>query len=240
MTRSTHIPFRRSAGTPAAEPSVGPAGPDIRALLADTALLVCTLKAGGDVGKVEQLRERCMLQIRTLSDELERRNVPADVRHDTMLAQCALLDESVLLHLSGDARSGWELKPLQVEWFNRHDAGSHVFERLDARMQAASPEPALLEAYAAVLGLGFNGRYVLDPEGRRQVAASLDALLARLGRGSHQAFVADHSSTRVSDWFRRLSPWGIFAIGCVVAGVVYAVWNGTLAVLVSGLQHIKS
>jgi type VI secretion system protein ImpK len=240
MTSSAHILLRRSAGAPAAEPSINPAGPDIRALLADTALLVSALEGGGDVGTVEQLRARCMIQIRTLSDELERSNVPADVRHDAMLAQCALLDESVLRHLKGDARSGWELKPLQVECFNRHDAGSQVFERLDAQMRAASPNPRLLEAYAAILGLGFNGRYALDPAGRRQVVAALDAMLARLGCGSHPAFVADHSATRIGDWFRRLSPWGVFAFGCVVAGVVYAIWNGTLAVLVSSLQHVKS
>jgi len=230
---------RFTTGTSTSEPSPSSNGPDIRALLADTALLVSTLKAGGEMSPVADLRGHCMTYIRTLSDELERYNVPASVRLDAMFAQCALLDESVLAHLKGDARSGWDSNPLQVECFNRHDAGSYVFERLEARMREPSPDAGLLEAYAAILGLGFNGRYVLDPEGRRQVVSALDAMLTRLGRGSQPAFTADRSRMHVGDWFRRLSPWGVFALGCIVAGVVYAIWSGTLSVLVSGLQHVK-
>jgi type VI secretion system protein ImpK len=230
----------RTAGAPRAEPSTSAAGMDIRALLADTALLVSTLKAGGSIGKVPELRQRCMESIRTLSAELERRDVPADIRQDAMLAQCALLDESVLLHLKGEARTGWEIKPLQVECFNRHDAGSYVFERLDARMREPAPNASLLEAYAAILGLGFNGRHVVDPDGRQRVVIALEAMLTRLGRGTQPAFTVDHSRARIGDWFRRLSPWGVFVLGCVVAGVVYAIWNGALALLVSGLQHAKS
>jgi type VI secretion system protein ImpK len=243
MTFSRQDTRRLASGTSGVEPALssGSSGePDIRALLADTALLVSTLKAGGETSSVAELRARCMTYIRTLSDELERYNVPAGVRRDAMLAQCALLDESVLACLKGETRSAWDSNPLQVECFNRHDAGSYVFERLEARMRETSPDAGLLEAYAAILGLGFNGRYVLDPEGRRQVVAALDAMLTRLGRGSQPAFTADGSRTRVGDWFRRLSPWGVFALGCIVAGIVYAVWNGRLSVLVSSLQHVKS
>jgi len=231
---------RDIAGAPGIEPSLSSTGSDIRALLADTALLVSTLRAGGEMGKVADLRGRCLTYIHALSDALERSGVPADMREDVMLAQCALIDESVLAQLKGDARSEWDSNPLQVERFNRHDAGSYVFERLEARMREPAPDAGLLEAYAAILGLGFNGRYVLDPEGRRQVVAALHAMLVRLGRGTQPAFTADRSRARLGDWFRHLSPWGMFAIGCIVAGVVYAVWNGTLSALVSGLQHVKS
>jgi type VI secretion system protein ImpK len=231
---------RGTAGVSVIEPSLSSTAPDIRALLADTALLVSTLKAGGELGAVADLRGRCMTYIRSLSDALERLSIPAGVRQDVMLAQCALIDESVLAGLKGDARSEWDSNPLQVERFNRHDAGSYVFERLEARMRESAPDAGLLEAYAAILGLGFNGRYVLDPEGRHQVVTALDAMLVRLGRGTQPAFTADRSRARMGDWFLRLSPWGMFALGCIVAGIVYAVWNGTLSVLVSSLQHVKS
>jgi type VI secretion system protein ImpK len=231
---------RGIAGASGIEPSLSSTGPDIRALLADTALLVSTLKAGGEIGTVADLRGRCMTYIRSLSDALERSSAPTGVRQDVMLAQCALIDESVLAGLKGDARSEWDSTPLQVERFHRHDAGSYVFERLEDRMRESAPDAELLEAYAAILGLGFNGRYMLDPEGRQQVVAALDAMLVRLGRGTQAAFTADRSRARMGDWFRRLSPWSMLALGCIAAGVVYAVWNGTLSVLVSSLQHVKS
>lgn len=242
MTLSVNNISRRIGGNgiPAAERANTAGVVDIRALLADTALLVSSLRAGGNVGSVKELRERSMKFISTLADELERCSVPADVRQDALLAQCALLDESVLFHLGSDLRSGWDVKPLQVECFNRHDAGSQVFERLEARMQETPPNVGLLEAYAAILGLGFNGRYSRDPEGRRQVVDALEAMLVRLGRGSHRAFVADHSRARMGDWFRRLSPWGIFALSCGVASIVFAVWNGTLAAQLSSLLQTKS
>jgi type VI secretion system protein ImpK len=107
-------------------------------------------------------------------------------------------------------------------------------------MREPAPNASLLEAYAAILGLGFNGRHVVDADGRQKIVTALEAMLTRLGRGTPPAFTVDHSRARIGDWFRRLSPWGIFVLGCVVAGVVYAVWNGTLAMLVSGLQHAKS
>jgi len=235
MTLSLQNPRRVSRGNPGIEPALSSDDPDIRALLADTALLVTTLKAGGEIESVAQLRTRCMTSIRALSGELERCGVPASVRQDAMLAQCALLDEAVLMWLKDDARSGWDSNPLQVECFNRHDAGSYVFERLEARMREASPDARLLEAYAAILGLGFGGRYMLDPASRRQIVSALDAMLARLGLGAALAFTTDRSRTRIGDWCRRLSPWGILAVGCIAAGIVYAVWNGALSVLVSGL-----
>ena len=225
----------------------------IRALLHDTALCVASLEQGGKRKTVEALRADCARQIQAFSDALEQRRIPVDIRHDAIWAQCGLLDEVALRQLSTQhERAQWETQPLQVERFGRHDAGTYVFERIAARLRETSPDADLLEIYAAVLGLGFKGRYAAqstlasDGRGARDadtlddVRAALNAELERLGRGRHRAFVSDHGERRIGDWLYRLSPWAIALAGVALAAIVFAVWNGLLAAQLSRLLPAQS
>jgi len=199
------------------------------------------------------LRTDCGRQIGTFADALEQRRIPVDIQHDAIWAQCGLLDEVALRHLTAaHERAQWETQPLQVERFGRHDAGTYVFERIAARLQEPSPDADLLEAYAAVLGLGFRGRYATqstlasdacggsDADPLQGVRAALNAQLERLGRGRHRAFVCGHGRRRIADWFYRLSPWAVALLGVAVAAIVFAVWNGLLAVQLSHLLPATS
>lgn len=201
----------------------------MRDLLRDTALLVTTLGTGGAVEDAERLRSRCRQLIAHFSDALERRGYPDDVRREAVIAQCGLLDESVLRSLPAEMRAGWELKPLQVEQFNLHDAGESVFERLETRMRESPPRVDLLECYSAILGMGFVGRYARDGEtNRAALIAALNARLEKLCPPSERPFVADRAGRRLSDWFYRLSPWAIAGLACIVAVIVWMAWATAL------------
>lgn len=214
------------------------AGSGIRDLLRDTALLVSTLAQGGAPGSVEQLRKHCVQLMETFSAALEQRGFAADVREDAQYAQCGLLDETVLRCLSVSGRSGWEAHPLQVERFGKLDAGDHVFDRLTERLREASPNVDLLECYAAVLGLGFLGRYAREGETKRAaLMATLDTRLAKLRPAVTQTFIADRTAPRMTNWFYCLSPWGIAGTGGVAAALVYLIWSHALDVQ---LAHLVS
>jgi type VI secretion system protein ImpK len=212
----------------------------MRDLLRDTALLVTTLGPGGSAMDAAQLRHRCRRLIEDFSQALERRGYPGDVRREAVIAQCGLLDETALRALPTDMRAGWELKPLQVEQFNVHDAGETVFDRLDARMSEASPQVALLECYSAILGMGFVGRYAREGEAKRiALIATLNAELLTLRSSSEHPFVADRAGRRLSDWFYRLSPWAIASLGCMIATIGWAVWAAALDVQLAHLVPAK-
>lgn len=220
------------------------AGVGIRDLLRDTALLVSVLTQGGTTESVEQLRVRCVQLMATFSAALEQRGFTADVREDAQYAQCGLLDEAVLRCPSITDRSSWEAHPLQVERFGKLDAGDHVFDRLTERLSEASPNVDLLECYAAVLGLGFMGRYAREGEAKRAtLMATLNARLETLRPAVGRTFIADRTGRRMADWFYRLSPWAIAAIACIAAMLVYLIWghalNAQLAHLVSSAPAKK-
>lgn len=228
-------------------------GSGIRDLLRDTALLVSMLTQGGTTEPLDQLRERCVKLMAAFSSALEHRGYAADVREDAQYAQCGLIDEAVLRCPSIEDRSSWGAHPLQVERFGKLDAGDHVFDRLTERLREASPNVDLLECYAAVLGLGFMGRYA-SPTGTSSGAredntklatltATLNARLESLRPAVTRTFIAERSGRRVADWFYRLSPWGIAGLGCIAAALVYLIWgqalNAQLAHLVSSSPAIK-
>ncbi|MBB5464376.1 type VI secretion system protein ImpK [Paraburkholderia sp. CI2] len=212
----------------------------IRDLLRDTALLVTTLTPGGHAGHAIDFRNRCAALIANFSTALERRGYPDDVRREALLAQCGLLDEVALRYLPPESRAGWELKPLQVELFNLHDAGERVFERLEARMREASPHIELLECYAAILSLGLIGRFARDGEAKRTaLTTALHAQLEKLRPAPARTFIADRPGRRLSDWFYRLSPWAIAGLACVVAAIVWLVWSALLDSQLAQLAHAK-
>ncbi|MGF6787520.1 DotU family type IV/VI secretion system protein [Paraburkholderia sp. 35.1] len=210
----------------------------IRDLLRDTALLVTRLSEGGHTDDPATLRQRCKQLMAGFSTALDQRGFAADVREDAEVAQCGLLDEAVLRNLSAQNKPVWDAQPLQVERFGKHDAGERVFERLEQRMREASPHIALLECYAAVLGMGFMGRYAREGEAKRSVLiASLNTQLEKLrpegsplgGRPvAARPFFADRTGRRFSDWFYRLSPWAIAGLACVAAAVIWLIWAQVL------------
>ncbi|MEX3764518.1 DotU family type IV/VI secretion system protein [Paraburkholderia phenoliruptrix] len=212
----------------------------MRALLRDTALLVTTLGTGGAVKEADELRNRCRQLIAHFAEALQARRYPDDVRREALIAQCGLLDESVLRSLPADMRAGWELQPLQVEQFNLHDAGETVFDRLDARMHESVPCVDLLECYSAVLGMGFVGRYAREGEAKRTaLIAALNARLDRLRPSSERLFVADQAGRRLSDWFYRLSPWAVAALAGIAAVIVWAIWTAALDMQLAHLVSVK-
>ncbi|MEX3690197.1 DotU family type IV/VI secretion system protein [Paraburkholderia sp. BR14263] len=214
--------------------------PGIRALLRDTGLLVTSLGDHGTVKNAEQFRNDCRKLIQKFSDALTQHGYPEDVKHEVSLAQCGLIDETALRHLPESSRAAWALNPIQVERFKVHDAGEFVIDRIEARLREATPNADLLESYAAILGMGFKGRYALDGESRLvELMGTLNARLRKLRPHEAQSFVSDRAGRPLSDWFRRLSPWVLAAVVCVIAAVIWSTWAVALNAQVTRVPSAK-
>jgi type VI secretion system protein ImpK len=193
----------------------------MRALLRDTALEVSLLSQDATEHSAFELRERCLRVVGDFDRALETRQIPRDVREDAVYAQCGLLDETALRCLPDEERSEWDAHPLQVERFGNHDAGNRVYERIALRLAEMPPKVALLECYAAVLGLGFLGHYAHKGEPRRaELATLLNERILR-ARPQRRGFIIDTASGARLDWLRRLSTWAIAGIVCVSAALIW-------------------
>ncbi|SAK55609.1 type VI secretion system protein ImpK [Caballeronia hypogeia] len=198
----------------------------MRDLLRDTALFVANLSSGGAPEDFASLRKHCKEMIDEFGAALDRRGYAADVRDDAVMAQCALLDETALRHLSEQERPQWSAQPLQVETLRQHDTGERVFVRLDARMRERAPQVGLLECYAAILGLGFTGRYAIEGEApRAALIGELNALIARLRPEGERPFIVDQPGRFIGDWLRRSSPWALATGACCIAFVTWFGWH---------------
>jgi type VI secretion system protein ImpK len=216
---------RRPAPTPTPDSS-RLADVGVRDLLHDTALLVTTLASGGSVQNAATFRERCRQLVDQFSKALARRDVPDEVQREALIAQCGLLDEMALRHLSSESRTEWELHPMQVERFSVHDAGRRVIDRIEAHLNESLPHVDLLECYAAILGMGFIGRYALEGETKRAaLVTALNARLESIRPHTEEPFRSEAHGTTISNGVNRLMPWIAVALACLVAATVWITGN---------------
>lgn len=214
----------------------------MRALLRDTALQVSLLAQGATTDSVPALRQRCLHLVREFDASLEARQIPRDVMEDAVHAQCGLLDEMAMTHLSPDERSQWDAYPLQVERSGNHNAGEEVYERLAVRMRETPPNIELLECYAAILGLGFRGRYARDENEHERAALikMLNALISKARPGAQPSFIINTGGGNRFGWLRHVSPWAIAGLACVVAALVWFAWGHALDTQIERLTATRA
>ncbi|MBB3261171.1 type VI secretion system protein ImpK [Paraburkholderia bannensis] len=213
--------------------------------LRDTARIVVELR---DVNPplLSDLRKRCDEQVAALREELRRRGHPRDVIDDALYAQCALLDEAALNGLGEEARDAWEREPLQVKMFGRNDAGEELLRRIGQRLREPRPVLPLLGIFAAILSLGFKGRYAAnEADARTRLIRAIDERLARAmgaGTGTSVGTTKPDLSAPIvvnpSRWRRRpLSPLALVLMACVAAGLVWFAIDRWLLSSIAGMAQ---
>ncbi|MBB4822133.1 type VI secretion system protein ImpK [Pseudomonas alcaligenes] len=160
------------------------ATPDIDALLQDSYLLVVALREGKTPQGGRALWRHCSEQVETLRQALEDAGMNQRSIDCISYAQCALLDETVLGCTRDDDHADWASNPLQVKFFNRHQAGHFLYEDMREALRDPAAATEVLTVYQRVLLLGFKGRYrdLQDPEREaliRALAARTEPLVMR-------------------------------------------------------------
>ncbi|MWP47930.1 type VI secretion system protein TssL, short form [Gilliamella sp. Pas-s27] len=145
---------------------------DIDELLRDSILVVVQLKAKADIPSGHKLYELCKQQVTTVRETLYNAQYSQDVIDDISYALCALLDETVLLcHRDNPKNQNydeWLGAPLQVIFFNTHNAGYDLFEKIRGRLKEDKKDLFVLSGFDRVLGLGFQGGYLDKPQMERE------------------------------------------------------------------------
>lgn len=154
---------------------------NIDVLLQDSYLLVVELRQGASAQDSDALWARCAQQLAQVRACLEKAGLSERSIDHICYALCALLDETLLSCAKDAAHSKWANKPLQTEFFNRHQAGESLYEDMREVLRAPAPDPHVLTAFQRVLMLGFQGRYrdINDPE-RELLLTTINAQVAPL------------------------------------------------------------
>lgn len=125
---------------------------------ADCFTLILQLRKTHEYGDQEILRKR----VHELLDKAEREAKDAGFSDEdiqmVIFALVALLDETIIAS-EWSQKDAWLAKPLQLELFDRFDAGEEFFVRLEKLRQRPQYDKGVLEIYYLCMTLGFKGKY---------------------------------------------------------------------------------
>jgi type VI secretion system protein ImpK len=134
----------------------------------------------------------------------------------TKFALVAFLDETIIAS-EWNKKEEWLARPLQLELFNRFDAGEEFFANLERLRQRPLENISLLKIYYLCMALGFRGRYqVVDREQVRKLIEEVFTEIVRLQRKPLQ-HLSPHGQRRdeiVDVVVREVPSWiiGVFAL----------------------------
>jgi type VI secretion system protein ImpK len=127
------------------------------------------------VPDMARLTELGASQVAFVRQKLQHAGISQRTIDHISLAQCALLDETVLNCVNDQGHSSWAGEPLQARFFKRHQAGVSLYEDMREVLREPASDPQVLAMFQRVLALGFHGQYSGQnaPE-RTQLLAALN------------------------------------------------------------------
>ena len=213
-----------------APPPPAPAAPEppatgrLATFYGEPLALALQLQTAAEFGAAEVLRERTRRLLRQAERDAQDAGYDRDDTREATFAVVAFIDETIQGSSWSD-REQWLAQPLQLEMYDRNDAGEEFFSRLDALRGAVSEQADVLEVYYLCLALGFRGRYEFLPPGEHRDLVS--AVYGDLAKAPQLAPgpLAPHAEPvgQVGTAVRyRVPAWVVLAACAALAVIVYA------------------
>jgi type VI secretion system protein ImpK len=185
--------------------------------------LILQLRASHEFGDADVLRRRIKDLLDRAEREALRTGLPSEEARSAKFALVAFIDETIL---SSDwsQKERWVAKPLQLEFYDRYDAGEIFFDRLEEMLRQPAQQAEVLEVYYLCMTLGFKGRYLLhDQERLRMLIEETYAALSRVP-GLVGDVLSPHGRPRgqvATEVQSKLPVWAIVVFAAVIALLVY-------------------
>lgn len=185
-------------------------------------LLVTQILVSRDVDDADMLRRR----IKELLDRFERdareAGIEAEEVKNAQFALVALIDEAVV-GSNFAQRDVWIANPMQVELFNRFDAGDEFFRRLEGLRQRPQANLQSLEVYYFCLVLGFKGKYFQEPDRLRTLIedTKADLLRARPHTASETLSPNGRRRDNIAQVVTKEIPLWVIGVAAVAFGFVF-------------------
>jgi type VI secretion system protein ImpK len=196
-------------------------------ICADCFTLILQLRNTSEYGDQDILRRR----IRELLNKVEHeaREIGFDENDIQMaiFALVAFLDETIIAS-DWKHKSTWLATPLQLELFDRFDAGEEFFSRLEILRQKSSYKRDILEIYYLCMTLGFKGKYQFQQREKLHqfIEESYDYL--RHLKGKSAEILSPHGKRRdefVDVVSREVPVWIIGASAVAIGFIFYVIMN---------------
>jgi len=209
---------------------------NIDQLMTETWLTVSLLRQGAITQDGSTLYDKCINQVESVRNELQRAGYDeASIEHITY-AQCALLDEAVMGRKSGmmpdrtvseedEGQLFWRRAPLQARFFGSLDAGEALWERIAEVLRQPAPVNCVILCFHRVIALGFQGLYGVKLEDQSQREEVVKALSERVTPPDAGLSLLIHQKPKYRYNLVR-SVWFWIVLAAAVTGVVW--WGGYL------------
>lgn len=178
---------------------------DIDELLQDTWLQVISLRHSPQFreGEGQVLWEHCVADVERVQLGLRAGGLDEVSCRQIMIAQCALLDETVKGRgVDDDACVQWYNIPLQGHFLGTMDAGDTLCDLMHDLLREPVPNHVVLTCFQRVMMLGFLGNFcsLNDPQ-RQKLVSILDAQVSPFSYPHHHPILIEsHSGWPTGGW----------------------------------------
>jgi type IV/VI secretion system ImpK/VasF family protein len=170
-----------------------------------------------------ELHQKASTEVAAFDKALHAANYDAETRQRALYAVCATVDD-VAQNLPGQAADGaeWARRSMVVQVFTENIGGDRFWRLLEDMLARPAQFADLIELYHACLAAGFEGRYRVSPDGKRQLHEIMASCYAALDH------VRALSQTELTPRWRghptpatRVGFWAILALaGAIALGVL--------------------
>jgi len=199
----------------------------ISKLCSDCFTLILNLKNADEYGDPDVLRQRVIDLLSAVEQKAKKYRIDFEDIRKTIFALVAFLDETIIAS-EWSKKDAWLSNPLQLEYFNRYDAGVEFFANLEHLRQRPQHNWMVIEVYYLCMTLGFKGKY--REEGRDILQQLIEKTYAdlRMVRGSPSEIISPHGK-RKEDWGEMLAKevpvWVVGISAITIAFLTYILFN---------------
>ncbi len=140
---------------------------------------------------------------------------------------CTALDETVM-NTPWGAAAGWSQRSLLSVFHNETFGGEKFFAILQRLLETPAESIEVLELIDVLLGLGFEGKYRVDPRGRDQIELIRDNLYRTIEqqRGAFEPELAPHWRSQVTAGKRLMEYLPVWVVASCVLVVLLLCYSG--------------
>ncbi len=194
-------------------------------------LAATLLMLAGELGQAQAkvdartLHQQVSRQIEAFHQKAGQADIPADTLRKSSYLVCTLLDETVLNSPWGE-HSNWSQKTLLRLHHGETYGGETAFRMIDEALGAVRKDRAFLELAYLCLGLGFQGRYRIDPQGRLKLEGYREDIYRELteARDSHRRDLSPDVTVDARKGGRLLGFTPVWVTASVLAAVAFGAY----------------
>jgi type VI secretion system protein ImpK len=196
---------------------------DLPGLCSDFLMLIMQIRITRQLDDPATLRARVKDLLSRLDSKARSAGIEFEQLEAAKFALVAFLDEAITGIDFAD-KDSWLASPLQMELYNRYDAGEEFFKRLQQLRQRPQASLQALEIYYLCLVAGFKGKYHhSDPEALRGLIEDIRAEIFRFRETRVPQTLSPHGKPQegVLEVVSKDIPAWVIGVVAVAIGVLF-------------------